>query len=212
MMNPVHELQIFGIRFLKPKNDDVKNNGDEQFHPLVFKNKNITMDKIYNIKYTDAFYINSKNIGQTKLHAYETYGYLKKCNENLIVVFIKEYKTSIKEIKNKKLKIIKGLIIPDIALLSTNNKFKNNKLKHIKIGSNVSVTWRDIVYVANLPRYDCGIMYTEGILFRTEKDHIVIKNPETIRTHPLPIENHPTKKPNYYIIPTSFIVDFEVIK
>ena len=171
------------------------------------------MDKIYNIKYTDAFYIDDKNIGQTKLHIYETYGYLKKNGKNLIVVFIKEHKTTIKEIKSKKLNIIKGLIIPDTALLSTNNnKFKNSKSKHTKIGSNISVTWRDIVYVANLPRYDCGIMYTEGILFRIEKDHIVIENPETICIHPLPIENHPIKKPNYYIIPLSFIVDFEIIE
>lgn len=170
------------------------------------------MDKIYNIKYTDAFYVDSKNIGQTKLHVYETYGYLKKNEENIIVVFIKEYKTNIKEIENKKLKIIKGLIIPDTALISLRNKFKSNKLKNLKIGSYITVTWRDVVYVANLPRYDCGIMYTEGILFRIEEDHIVIKDPETICIYPLPIENHPIKKPNYYIIPLSFIVDFKIIE
>lgn len=171
------------------------------------------MSKIYNIKYTDAFYIKDKNIGQTKLHVYETYGYLEKYGKDIVICFIKKYTGKRKKTKDNKENIIKGLIIPDVALLSFKNNLKlKSKFSKIKIGSNLEITWRDVVYVANLPRYDCSIMYTEGILLKIEKDHIILKDPETICIHPMPIENHPQKKPYYYIIPKSFIVDFEIIK
>ena len=34
-------------------------------------------------------------------------------------------------------------------------------------------------------------MYTEGTLYQIEDDHIVLKDTETIRTHPMPVKNHP---------------------
>lgn len=72
--------------------------------------------------------------------------------------------------------------------------------------------WDDIVFVQNDLRNECSRMYTEGVIFQNNSDHIVIKDPETIRTHPLPIKNHPKVKPVYYIIPKSIITEFEIIK
>ncbi|VAW25290.1 hypothetical protein MNBD_BACTEROID04-1997 [hydrothermal vent metagenome] len=171
------------------------------------------MDKIYNIKYVDAYYSYAKNINKTKLLLHEAYGYIEKNNNNIVIVFLKEsgvgVETTIKEKKN----IIKGLIIPDTALVSVSSIRDNlDVLNDLIEGMFLSVTWRDVVYVANRPRYDCSIMRTEGVLCKIESDHIVIKNPKTIRTYPLPRKNYPTKKPNYYIIPISFVSDVSIIK
>ena len=55
-------------------------------------------------------------------------------------------------------------------------------------------------------------MYTEGVLYRIEKDYILLENPETIRMSPLPIKNHPLERNTFYIIPKTFITDIEVIE
>ena len=96
--------------------------------------------------------------------------------------------------------------------MSTVENYSTNILKNLKEDSTVEVIWRDIVYVANLPRYDCSVMYSEGSLFRIEKDHIVLKDPETIRTYPSPTKNHPgSGRPTYLIIPISFITSIKLI-
>lgn len=165
------------------------------------------MDKIYNIKYVDAYYLYVKNIGQTKLSLHEAYGYVKKNNNNIIIAFIKE------RFAHKREEVALGLVIPDTALISTKNVTNNKILANFKIGTFVTVTWRDIVIFDSSDLRDkCPIMYTEGILYKIKKDHIVLKNPETIRTYPNSIKNHPKKKPNYYIIPITFIDDIKTIK
>lgn len=164
------------------------------------------MDKIYNIKYVDAYCIYAKKIGQTKLSIHEAYGYVKKNGNNIIIAIIK------RKLAHKKEEVALGLVIPDTALLS----YKNNNariLADFKMGVLVAVIWRDIViFDYSGSRNDCPIMYTEGVLFKIEKDHIVLKNPETIRTYPNPIKNHPIKKPNYYMIPISFITNIAIVK
>ncbi|OGD68846.1 hypothetical protein A2996_02305 [Candidatus Campbellbacteria bacterium RIFCSPLOWO2_01_FULL_34_15] len=174
------------------------------------------MNEIYNIKYVDAFYIDSsyginKKLGKTKLFTHEAYGYVQKNKDNIVITFIKEKTASLERI-NKKNDLVKGLIIPDTAILSESLKFKTDAIEKISLRSYISVVWRDVVFVSNEPRYDCSLMYTEGFLFRVEKDHIVIKNPETIRTYPKPIKNHPSEKPLFYIIPKSFIKEIVEIK
>jgi len=158
------------------------------------------MSKIYNIKFVDAYYTFAKKVGKTKLSFHEAYGYIKKNGNNIIVVFIK------KILIYGKNEIVLGLVIPSTALISKKNNAKNKLLTNHKIGDAVAITWRDIVIFdsGNL-RNNCSIMYTKGILFKINRDHIVLKNPETIRIYPAPIKNHPTKKPSFYIIPISFI-------
>lgn len=167
------------------------------------------MQQIYNIKYIDAFYT-YKEIEITKLFVHEAYGYLTIYKDVIIITFI--HKVLERKSTSNTKKIIKGLIIPSTALQTVNNNYRTNVLNKVILFSNIAVTWRDIVYVANTNRNDCSIMYSEGILYRIETDHIVLKNPETIRINPLPIINHPAKKPIYYIIPNSFITDIVTIK
>lgn len=171
-------------------------------------------DKIYKIKYTDAYYIDSsygrtKKLRGTKLPINEAYGYLKKEKDILIITFLRE-KGAIKINKSKDL--IQALILPETALVSVTKKFKTKKLKKIKIGDTVMVTWWDVVYVQNMAVYEPSIMYTEASLIGIKRDHIVLKDPETIRIHPLPIHNHPKEKPLFFIIPISFIKNISVVK
>ena len=183
------------------------------------------IDKIYNIKYVDAhysyepdlytrgYYANKEDLNaqSTELHFLSAHGYTEKYNNNIIIAFIKKKGVPLREtIKNGE-KIIKGLIIPDRALASNTHIYPHGVLKGIKLGSRVAVTWRDILYVANIARYDCSRMYTEGTLYKIEDDHIVLKDTETIRTNPTPIKNHPAGKPQWYTLPISFIESIEGI-
>lgn len=166
------------------------------------------MDKIYNIRYVDAYYSHAQNIGETKLSLHDAHGYVEKSGDNIIIIFIKKRNTNNNEIIRTKQSIVKGLVIPNTALVSVVEVYKNDILKNVTIGAFVAVIWRDVVYVANLPRYDCSIMRTEGVMFRIEKDHIVLKNPETTRIYPEPIKNHPEGNPaTYLIIPISFVTE-----
>lgn len=170
------------------------------------------MDKICSIKYVDAYYSYEKNIGETKLSFFEAHGYVERDENDIVISFIKERGLPFSKIINEKRNIIKGLVIPAKALISVVSNYSTNILSNIHEGSMVEVTWRDIVYIANLPRYDCSTMYTEGSLLRIEKDHIILKNPETIRTYPTPVKNHPGGgHPTYLIIPISFINNIELI-
>ncbi|MBI2046212.1 MAG: hypothetical protein HYT28_02235 [Parcubacteria group bacterium] len=170
------------------------------------------MEKIYNIRYIDAYYIYDKNIDETRLVPHNAYGYMERNGNNIIIIFIKKRRTDNKKIVSEKRNIIEGLVIPDAAPLSIVNTHKTNILRNVIEGSFVAITLRDVVHVTNIPRYDCSIMYTEGILFKIKKDHVVLKDPQTIRIYPTPIVNHPGGgKPTYLIVPISFITDIEVI-
>ena len=173
----------------------------------------MNMDEIYSVKYVDAYYIYTKSIGKTKLSLHEAHGYMERNGDNIIIIFIKKRWANNRRVMNEKGNIVKGLVIPDTAVVSTVGTYKNDILKNVITGSPVTVTWRDVVYVANLPRYDCSTMCTDGILFKIEKDHIVLKDPETIRMYPMPVKNHPGGGlPTYLVIPISFIADIRAIK
>jgi hypothetical protein len=147
----------------------------------------------------------------TSVHFLSAHGYVARNGDNIIIAFIKEKAVSLDDTIKNGDKIIKGLVITDSALISAFKKCDQSILEGLKVGTRVAVTWRDVVYVANLPRYDCSIMYTEGTLFKIEKDHIVLKETETLRTHPMPAKNHPAGRPMWYTIPISFIKDIEDI-
>jgi len=165
------------------------------------------MDKIYSVKYVDAYYSYEKKITQTKLSLFEAHGYVEKNVNNIIIAFIK------RKLAYGREEVVLGLVIPDTALVSVVDTYKTDILKNVAIGSSVTVTWRDVViFDYGDLRNDCPIMYTEGILVKIEKDHIVLKDPETIRIYPNPVRNYPVEKPNYYMIPISFISDITVIK
>lgn len=183
------------------------------------------MDKIFNIKYVDAhysyepdlhtkeYYSHKKDLKResTSVFLLDAYGFVERYHNDIVVAFIKKRGVPLKETIEKKEKIAAGLIIPDGALLSVASSPNHEVLKGVKIGSRLAVTWRDISVALGGLQYDCSIMYTEGTLHKIEKDHIVLKDTETIRTHPLPVVNHPAGKPMWYTIPISFIKDIELI-
>lgn len=170
------------------------------------------MGIIYNIKYIDAYYSTAETFDGVKIFLHEAYGFVDKNGNNIVITFIKKKGSSFKEVREKNEDIQMGLVIPDTSLVSVAHGYPQDILEDVSLGSSVSVVWRDIVYVAHMPRYDCAIMYTEGVLVKIEGNCIVLKNPETIRTHPLPIKNHPVEKSTYYTIPISFISKISVIE
>ncbi len=172
------------------------------------------MDKVYNIKYVDAYYTYAKDIKETRLPLHEAYGYVERNGSNVVIIFIKKRGTDIKRSMDEKEPIVKGLIIPDVALIPVAETSAVNMLKGIAVGTSVTVVWRDVICVANMPIYECSVMHSKGVLYRIENDHIVLKEPETMRMSPAPIRNHPKsgERPTYLMIPTSFITDVTITK
>lgn len=171
------------------------------------------MDIISNIKYVDAYYAYAKEIGETKLSVHEAYGYVEQVKDSIIVVFIKKRGSYIKDAIKEGGDIIKGLILPDTSIVSALDTFDTDILKNITENTKVKIEWRDVLYVANSPRYDCSIMSTDGLLYKIKKDHIVLKEPKTTRVYPKNVQKFSeNESPSYLILPISFITKVEVIK
>jgi len=144
------------------------------------------MDEIYHIKYVDAYYSYAKKLGRVGLATHDAHGYVKKNGRNIVVAFIKSKKARGKE------EVALGLVVPDTALIPKKNTTKNKILEKFKVGMLLAVTWRDIViFDYTDSRNECSIMYTEGILFKTKDNLIVLKDPETIRMSPVPVRITP---------------------
>jgi len=156
--------------------------------------------KISNIFYTDAGYGFEAEIPKNMtLFKCETYGYTFSIGENLFVHFIKK---AGEEILPER--FIKGLIIPWSALFLKAKNFKG-KISFNK-GQEVSLVWDDIVIVGNNERRNSFLMETSGIVFADFPSHVVLEKPITIRTYPLPEENHPQEGiPSYYVIPKTLL-------
>lgn len=188
-------------------------------------NIQIKMDKIYNIKYVDAWssyepdlytdkYYDDKSDLRTKstsVYFFNTYGFMERHGNDIVIAFIKKNGIPLKETIEKKEKIVDGLVIPSGALLSNATPLDHNVLNGLKIDSRVAITWSDPTYIKRLSEYECSVLYTEGTLYKIEKDHIVLRDTETIRVHPMPVKNHPAGRPLWYVIPISFIKDIENI-
>jgi hypothetical protein len=163
------------------------------------------MNQFSKIEYTDAYYIlEEPDILQTKLPKNEAFGYVEKNENNIVVHFIikKDSKAS------SNIKIVMGLVLP-ISSIYTQKYLK--ELDDIKENSSVALTWKDVVFLQNDEIRGVSTMYTEGIVIQNNSDHLVIKNPETLRIKPEPVKNHPQVKPLYYVIPKSFIIEYKNI-
>ena len=169
------------------------------------------MKKFSNVHYVDAYYgLEEQENLTTELPHNDAFGQITKGkNNSTIVHFIDKV---IKEDYLNDNTIISGLILPARSIISKSKNGFIEGLESLKVGQSVSVTWEDVVHVANNKRNDCSILYTEGIISKNNSDHLVIQNPETIRTHPLPIQNHPKVRPIYYVIPKSFITSINTLK
>lgn len=163
--------------------------------------------------YTKEYYTHKEDLREktTSVYFFSAYGFVEKHGDDIVIAFIKKKGVPLRETIEGGKEIVDGLVIPESSLASKANLYDRDILKEVKIGSRVAVIWHDPTYIRRLSGYDCSIMYTEGTLYKIEKDHIVLKDTETIRTHPMPVKNHPAGKPMWYIIPISLIKDVEVI-
>lgn len=163
------------------------------------------MNKFLKIQYTDAYFIlEEPDVLQTLLPKNEAFGYIEKKENTIVVHFIlkKDSKAS------PNAKIVMGLVLP-ISSIDTQNYLK--ELDDIKENSSVALTWEDVVFLQNDEMRELSTMYTEGIVIQNNSDHLVIKNPETLRIKPEPVKNHPQVRPLYYVIPKSFIIEYKNI-
>lgn len=162
--------------------------------------------KIANIFYTDAGYGFEEKIPKEMiLSKCEAYGYAFSDEKNFFVHFIKRAGEDILPHK-----FIKGLIIPKPALLLNAKNFKGKIA--FKKGQEVSLVWDDIVIVGNNERRDSSLMETSGVVFADFSSHVVLEKPITVRTFPLPEENHPQEGiPFYYVIPKALLKNSRII-
>ena len=165
------------------------------------------MDSICRVRYVDAWYSNSAKADDLEtLPLQEAYGYAEVDTENVVVSFIK--KDYLKRVRENGEEIVRGLVIPHSALLSSPvpSRIADN-LANLEVGRETGVTWRDVTHVANVRRYDPSVMQSHGVLRRIARDHIVLDHPKTVRVYPQPGGKHPDTDPLFYRIPVSVITE-----
>lgn len=163
--------------------------------------------------YTKEYYSYKEDlrVKTTSVHAFSAYGFVEKHGSDIVIAFIKKKGVSLKEAIEKRDSIVDGLVIPEVSLSSKANSCNHHVLSGVEVGARIAVTWRDPTDIRRLAEYDCSVMYTEGTLYKIQDNHIVLRDTETIRVHPMPVVNHPAGRPLWYIIPIAFIKDIEVI-
>ncbi len=167
------------------------------------------MNKFIKVEYIDAFYISDDTLEGVDIYPQKAYGNIVSENkDHAVLSFINEVPYSGSEI----IKTVRGLLLTKNSLLENYKNLNKNIVKNIDLNVKVNVEWTDIVYYENFIPEKCSTMYSEGTLIKKTDTFIIIKDPLTIRTHPLPVKNHPTFTPFYYVIPLSFIKKIEVQK
>ena len=160
------------------------------------------MNNIVIIEYIDALYITEKKLDYNNLVIHRAIGKLISSNNDITISFTE--KNGLPE---------SGLLIPREALIlkKKNNKF-NQELEDLssKIGNDIGLFWKDVVYfIKGKMSEKCTPMYSEGKLFLTTPDTIILRNPETLMVRKK-IDNHPKEKTTFIIIPKSFITNIEL--
>ncbi len=162
------------------------------------------MNKFIKINYIDAFYISDDTIEGVDLYPQKAYGEIIFENEDHIILsFINEIDSS------ESKKSARGLLITKAAILENYKNLNKEIMGNIDINTRLNIEWSDIVYYENSLPEKSSTMYSEGTLIRKTDTYIIIKDPLTIRTYPLPVKNHPSFTPFYYVIPLSFIKKIE---
>lgn len=160
------------------------------------------MSQVHRVKYVDAAFLYSKEVPEVRLRDQEAYGYVAELDDVYVINFIKKSGISPDEIARSKMDVVKGLIIP--------KPVHRVEIDDSYIGKRIRVHWRDVVYVANLPRFQYSVMESVGVVEKIGDEVILLENPITQRISPSPAERHPkTDTPTYLLIPRSRI---EMIK
>ncbi len=165
------------------------------------------MKKFSTIKYVDAFYISDDTLERVDLYPHTGYGKIvADSKEYIIFSFIQKLESDTRRASTSE----KGLLLPKASLSPVYKKIGQEFLGKITEGDILHVEWDDITYFEETMPDGLTKMYTEGQLVMKAATFIVIKDPVTLRTSPLPIKNHPGYTPFYYVLPLSFIRNIEV--
>lgn len=169
------------------------------------------MTTITRVHFFDTAYTTKPNAPAPHLKVHEAYGYLHRFGGNILVTFIKQtapeplWRTCVRYLFHcGHAHVVKGLVIPEEALVSHEDTSAQKVVSRIPIGTTISVTWRDVVYLANVYARPCHLMRTRGVLCDIRTDSIVVRAPQTTRLFPFPRRVH-ARDAVYMTIPISLI-------
>lgn len=179
------------------------------FVPSFFCDILNNMYKIIALRYIDAFYSTEKELSSNILIPHYAIGKpVSVFHEHITISFIE-----------KSHRPWKGLLLPWEALIlgkqqeTTESACIQHKIKNIKIGTAVSVLWKDLVYFENgvLPMFPT-LMCTKGTLYSVTPEVVILKNPETTKVVPKSIQRYQkgSAGTSFLVIPKCFITDIKI--
>lgn len=157
------------------------------------------------LKYLDPYYGYDEISEDSKFAVHEACGYITLLDKVAIVEFLKE-------IDSTDTHIVRGLIIPRGALLEEALHPKMDLNLEYSLNKDISLEWLDVALVSETQRKEPSIMKTSGRVMRLDSNYLVIKNPNTVRTYPLPKRKHPEDTPAFIVIPYSLISKVSVVE
>lgn len=155
------------------------------------------------VKYIDSYYLYTKTYRTSKFLVHETCGEISGDGGVVRVEFLKQVKPRFDG-------VLRGLLIPRGLLLGGNKKIPTREIA-CEPGAMVLVEWEDVTLVSRSRRTSCSVMQTIGILEKKYADRLVIADPVTIRKHPNPKVDHPSKRPTFYVIPLIVVKKFKIL-
>jgi hypothetical protein len=177
------------------------------------------MNTISKIEYIDPMYFMTEACDPlAEFVVHEAYGYKTEYKEDILLTFIQRSITRnfFKKVYQKVFwynhtKIPQGLLVPRGLLVSRENGENTTPCVKMLEGVRVSVVWRDVVYLENVPMRASHTMRSTGVLWAVKNDRIVLHFPHTIRIKPHPQKQH-AKDALYLVIPRGCIEDIQICK
>ena len=163
-----------------------------------------TLNTFTTIKYVDAQYIDWETIETKDMHLgiWESVGYVRENKEgDLVIEYFKDMQADSSE-------VLEGIVIPKGSVIGQTG-YDKNLFKDLIIGKMFEVLWKDLARISAGSEVSCSRMSTSGVLHMIADDFLIIKDPIPMRLQPLPIKNHPSFTPFYYVIPKSSIIKIE---
>jgi hypothetical protein len=165
------------------------------------------------IEYVDATYIleseklSDFDLEDLKLPKLTIFGTLSFTDEGDVII------ESIRElnINNEKEKVINlGLVIPKNNILENYQSY-NFDTKNLTLDSKIKILWKDVVAISNKPPTKCSLMEIEGHVKKVNDKFLILSNPKNKRLSPEPQKQHPEEKVQFYIIPYTQIIKYEIL-
>jgi|GEM_PF-4193255 len=148
---------------------------------------------IRKVQFVDAAYrTDSETNKGLDLKPHEACGYVTEHGDSILVTFIQRMRPTSLYARIVALilgpMVVKGLVIPKNALHTQNDT--PVELPEMVEGDIVSVTWADVVYIANNRFRQAHTMRTRGVVQEVRNNDIVLRNPTTKRIWPFPRREH----------------------